>query len=84
MVIPVMTQHYAMMQRNLLTASRSRGVRFTDECERQVRVVTAENVAGVLSLHDHLVWVEPISGTAFPAAEDEAILGTAAQQNAVH
>jgi len=56
----------------------------TDERERQACVVTAENVAGVLSVHDHLVWVEPMSGMAFPSAEDEASLGTAGSQNAVH
>ncbi len=44
----------------------------TDERERQGLVVAAENVAGVKQVHDHLVWVEPMSGTAFPSAEDEA------------
>src|SRR6516164_8265767 len=47
-----------------------RGV-VTDDRERQGRVVAAENVAGVKKVHDHLVWVEPISGLAFPSAEDE-------------
>jgi predicted transcriptional regulator len=56
----------------------------TDERERQACVVAAENVAGVNAVHDHLVWVEPMSGMAFPSAEDEASLGTAASQNAVH
>jgi hypothetical protein len=37
----------------------------TDERERQGCIVTAENVAGVLEVHDHLVWVEPMSGMAF-------------------
>jgi CBS domain-containing protein len=44
----------------------------TDERERQALVVAAENVAGVKQVHDHLVWVEPMSGMAFPSAEDEA------------
>jgi len=44
----------------------------TDERERQALVVAAENVAGVEKVHDHLVWVEPMSGMAFPSAEDEA------------
>ncbi len=44
----------------------------TDERERQALVVTAENIAGVKQVHDHLVWVEPMSGMAFPSAEDEA------------
>ena len=48
MVIPVMVRRStnAMMQRNLLTASRSCGVRL--RTSRQVRIVTAENVAGIL------------------------------------
>ncbi len=44
----------------------------TDERERQGVIVTAENTAGVKEVHDHLVWVEPMSGMAFPSAEDEA------------
>jgi CBS domain-containing protein len=47
-----------------------RGV-VTDDRERQALVVAAENVAGVKKVHDHLVWVEPISGLAFPSSEDE-------------
>ena len=43
----------------------------TDDRERQGLVVAAENVAGVKKVHDHLVWVEPISGLAFPSSEDE-------------
>ena len=46
----------------------------TDERERQACVVTAENSAGVKQVHDHLVWVEPMSGMAFASAEDEAEL----------
>ena len=33
---------------------------------------------GVKQVHDHLVWVEPMSGMAFPSAEDEAKQGNAA------
>lgn len=44
----------------------------TDERERQACVVAIENVPGVKGVHDHLVWVEPMSGMAFPSAEDEA------------
>jgi CBS domain-containing protein len=44
----------------------------TDERERQALTVTAENVAGVKEVHDHLVWVEPMSGMAFASPEDEA------------
>ncbi len=56
----------------------------TDERERQGCIVTAENVAGVREVHDHLVWVEPMSGMAFPSPEDEAKLGMTASGNAVH
>jgi CBS domain-containing protein len=56
----------------------------TDERERQACVVTAENVAGVKKVHDHLVWVEPMSGMAFPSAEDEANLARAGSPNALH
>jgi CBS domain-containing protein len=43
-----------------------------DEREREACIVTVENVAGVKAVHDHLVWVEPMSGMAFPSSEDEA------------
>jgi len=57
----------------------------TDERERQGLIVATENVPGVKQVHDHLVWVEPMSGMAFPSAEDEANERTAASaQNAVH
>src|ERR1700720_2544274 len=44
----------------------------TDDRERQGLIVAAENVAGVKQVRDHLVWVEPMSGMAFPSTEDEA------------
>jgi len=44
----------------------------TDERERKALIVAAENVTGVKEVHDHLVWVEPMSGIAIPSAEDEA------------
>ena len=50
----------------------------TDERERQALVVATENVAGVQQVHDHLVWVEPMSGMAFPSVEDEAKEGATA------
>ena len=43
-----------------------------DDRERRACIVAAENVAGVTQVHDHLVWVEPMSGMAFPSAEDAA------------
>ena len=44
----------------------------TDDRERQGVIVAVENVPGVKKVHDHLVWVEPISGMAFSSVEDEA------------
>ncbi|HEX3505156.1 MAG TPA: CBS domain-containing protein [Xanthobacteraceae bacterium] len=44
----------------------------TDDRERKALVVAVENVAGVARVHDHLVWVEPMSGIAFSSAEDDA------------
>jgi CBS domain-containing protein len=43
-----------------------------DERERQALKVAAENVPGVKAVHDHLTWVEPMSGMAFASPEDEA------------
>lgn len=50
----------------------------TDERERKACIVTVENVPGVKAVHDHLVWVEPMSGMAFAPSEDDAD-GTAAR-----
>ncbi len=36
----------------------------TEDSARQAMVVAAENVPGVHAVHDHLVWVEPVSGMA--------------------
>ena len=44
----------------------------TDDRERQGLIVLVENVPGVKKVHDHLVWVEPMSAMAFPSPEDEA------------
>jgi CBS domain-containing protein len=43
----------------------------TDDRERKACVVVAENVSGVKKVRDHIVWVEPMSGMAFPSPEDE-------------
>jgi CBS domain-containing protein len=43
-----------------------------DEREREGIKVLVENVPEVKEVHDHLVWVEPMSGMVFPSAEDEA------------
>jgi CBS domain-containing protein len=38
-----------------------------DDAERAAVKVVAENTAGVTEVHDHLVWVEPVSGIIIPA-----------------
>ncbi len=43
----------------------------TDERSRQAAIVGAENIAGVKKVHDHLCWVDPMSGMYFIASEDE-------------
>jgi hypothetical protein len=47
-----------------------------DERERQGCIVAIENVAGVKRVHDHLVWVEPMSGMAFASSEEDAREGS--------
>jgi len=49
----------------------------TDDRERKAVVVAVENVPGVEQVRDHLVWVEPISGMAFPSSDDKVATGTA-------
>jgi CBS domain-containing protein len=44
----------------------------TDERERKAVIVAVENVGGVKAVHDHMVWVEPMSGMVLPSAEDDA------------
>jgi CBS domain-containing protein len=44
----------------------------TDERERAALKVASENVAGVKTVHDHLVWIEPNSGFVIQSEEDEA------------
>jgi len=34
----------------------------TDEGSRQAAIVATENVAGVRKVHDHLCWVDTMSG----------------------
>jgi CBS domain-containing protein len=45
----------------------------TEERSRQAAIVAAETVEGVKEVHDHLCWVEPMSGMYLTSAEDEAI-----------
>jgi CBS domain-containing protein len=43
----------------------------TEERSRQAAIVGAEDVAGVKKVHDHLCWVEPMSGMYLNSQEDE-------------
>jgi hypothetical protein len=43
-----------------------------DDHERAACIVATENMSGVKEVHDHLVWVEPMSGVTFPSPEDQA------------
>ena len=43
-----------------------------DDRSREAIKVAAENVAGVTAVHDHLVWIEPMSGVVLYSQEDEA------------
>jgi CBS domain-containing protein len=46
----------------------------TEERSRQAAIVGAENVAGVKKVHDHLCWVETMSGMYLNSPEDEQLL----------
>jgi CBS domain-containing protein len=46
----------------------------TNEQSRQAAIVAAENVPGVKNVHDHLCWVDPMSGMYLDSQEDEALL----------
>ena len=48
----------------------------TNERSRQAAIVAAENVSGVRKVHDHLCWVEPMSGMYLNSQEDENLLRT--------
>ena len=45
----------------------------TDERSRPAAIVAAENVAGVKKVHDHLCWVETVSGMYLDSPEDTGI-----------
>jgi CBS domain-containing protein len=45
----------------------------TEERSRQATVVAAENVAGVRKVHDHLCWVDTMSGMYLNSPEDEGL-----------
>lgn len=42
----------------------------TEERSRQAAIVAARNVAGVKKVHDHLCWVEPMTGLYMESPED--------------
>jgi CBS domain-containing protein len=42
----------------------------TDEASRKAALVAAQNVAGVQKVHDHLCWVDTMSGTYLESPED--------------
>jgi CBS domain-containing protein len=46
----------------------------TNERSREATIVAAENVAGVTKVHDHLCWVDPMSGMYLNSQEDEGLL----------
>lgn len=43
-----------------------------DERQRRAMCVAAETVKGVKEVHDHLVWIEPITGISMESPEDTA------------
>ena len=45
----------------------------TEERARQAAVVAAENVEGVKTVHDHLCWVDTMSGIYLNSPEDEKV-----------
>jgi CBS domain-containing protein len=49
----------------------------TDERWRKAAIVCAENVAGVKQVHDHLCWVDPMSGLYMIAPEEDEDLAKA-------
>ena len=46
----------------------------SNERFREAAIVAAEDVSGVTRVHDHLSWVEPMSGAYLNSREDEARL----------
>jgi CBS domain-containing protein len=46
----------------------------TNERSREAAIVAAENVTGATRVHDHLCWVEPMSGMYLNSPEDDNLL----------
>jgi CBS domain-containing protein len=44
-----------------------------DERSRQAAIVCAENIAGVKKIHDHLCWIDPMSGLYMISPEDDEL-----------
>ena len=42
----------------------------TEESSRQAAIVAAENTAGVSKVHDHLCWIDTMSGMYVESPED--------------
>ena len=72
-ILAALAEHHWALGLNVVVKNgiAELGGTITDERERQACIVAAENVPGVKAVHDHLVWVEPMSGMAFASAEDE-------------
>ena len=49
----------------------------TEDSARQAMVVAAENMLGVRAVHDHLVWVEPVSGMTVLPQDTRAVSANA-------
>ncbi|WP_139102214.1 BON domain-containing protein, partial [Acinetobacter baumannii] len=49
----------------------------TEERSRQACIVAAENVAGVRKIHDHLCWVDTMSGMYVESPEDDEMARSA-------
>ena len=45
----------------------------TEEHSRQAAIVAAENVTGVVKVHDHLCWVDTMSGMYLNSPEDDSL-----------
>jgi osmotically-inducible protein OsmY len=45
----------------------------TEERSRQAAIVCAENVTGVKKVHDHLCWVDTMSGMYLNSPEDDSL-----------
>jgi CBS domain-containing protein len=45
----------------------------TEERSRQAAIVAAENVTGVVKVHDHLCWVDTMSGMYLNSPEDDSL-----------